>query len=121
MVNRLEFALQLLGFQPALQVHTNRDTTRVRALDSRILYGDPSHHKCPRIINERRENADQKSLSFGRKCRRSSLRWRALPLVRRALPACPDLLSGSQTTLFIAPYLYLPFADLQVGALFRVP
>jgi putative AlgH/UPF0301 family transcriptional regulator len=52
-----------LGFLPTLQTHTNCDTTRVRALDLRILYGGPSRNKRAHIINERRENADQESLS----------------------------------------------------------
>lgn len=39
-----------------LQTHTNCDTTRVRPLDSWILYGNPSRHKRARILNEVREN-----------------------------------------------------------------
>jgi hypothetical protein len=50
-----------LNFSPTLQAHTNYDTTEQRGLDSRTLYGDPARHKRARIINELRENADQKS------------------------------------------------------------
>jgi hypothetical protein len=61
MVNGFEFTLKLLGFPRVLQVHTNCDTTGVRALDSWILYCDLSRHKRANIINERCENADQTS------------------------------------------------------------
>ncbi len=40
--------------------HTNHDTTRIRTLDSWILYSDSSRHKRTRIINERREKAGQR-------------------------------------------------------------
>ncbi len=62
MVNGFEFALQLLGFLPTIQTHTNCDTTRVRALDSRIIYGDPSRYKRARIINELWEKATRYAL-----------------------------------------------------------
>ncbi|MDL2405032.1 hypothetical protein PY650_05060 [Rhizobium calliandrae] len=56
-VNRLSFALLLLSFLVRLRTHTNCDTTRVKGLDSRILFSDPPAISEFNIINERRDKA----------------------------------------------------------------